>query len=627
VIECPNICMNCGPRNRSMTVAALSHVLILAGILTAADPPPPQFLLPDVAQPNRYAIDLTIVPTNSTFHGAATIDVELRQSLSFLWLNGKDLTVESAILRAGNSSFPAKSVTAGGEFLGFALPHAVGPGPAQLEIRYRGKLNEKSTLGVFRKRSAEDWYVFTTFTPIEARRAFPCFDEPRYKTPWELTLHVKREQVALSNTRAVSEREEPGGMKQVAFAPTVPLPSYLVAFAVGPFEIVDAGRAGRNSVPVRIVTPRGRAAEAEAARAATPQLLARLEEYTGIPYPFDKLDHLALIEGSFGAIENPGLITYRQRVLLAKSEADSTSRRLGMRRTMAHELAHQWFGNLVTMSGWEDVWLSEGFATWMAAKLMDEEQPPARRKVLSAAARNRIMAIDAPPQARVVREPMTSRLQMRKVYGPLVYEKGAAALNMLENWLGEEACRAGIQRYLAEHKFATAITSDFATAVGQAAGRDIHAVLSSLLDHAGVPVVTAELKCNSGSPRVVLRQDRHSPAPVCLKAEGVPGRCIVLEDREAVVSLQSCPSWLFANAGASGYYRSMLGPEQFLSLARHAADQLTAAERLTFAQDISALARNGRLPASQARSLLHDMAHDPEPLVAAAASAPLTHKR
>jgi len=588
--------------------------LILAHILTAANPPVPQFLLPTAAQPVRYAIDLTIVPTSSTFRGAATIDLELKQSLSFLWLNGKELTVDSAVLRSGNSIFPARAVAAAGEFLGFALPQTLGPGPAQLEIRYRGALNEKSTVGVFRKRSAGDWYVFTTFTAIEARRAFPCFDEPRYKTPWKLTLHVKRENVALSNTRAIGEQEEPGGMKRVGFAPTVPLPSYLIAFAVGPFEIVDAGRAGKNGVPVRIVTPRGRAAEADAARAATPQLLARLEEYTGIPYPFDKLDHLALIEGAFGAIENPGLITYRQRVLLGKSA--------GMRGTMAHELAHQWFGNLVTMSGWEDVWLSEGFATWMAAKLTDEEQPPSRRGIFSAAARNRIMRIDAPPDSRVVREPMSSRDQMRKVYGPLVYEKGAAALNMLENWLGEQALRAGIQHYLAEHKFATATTSDFATAVGQAAGRDIHAVLSSILDHAGVPVVTADLQCDPGSARVLLRQDQPLSLPVCLKTDGVSGRCIVLENREATVPLQSCPSWLFANAGASGYYRSVLGPEILLMLSHHAASQLTAAERLTFAQDVAA-----QLPRAQALAILAGLAHDPEPLIANAVNQATASKK
>ena len=587
-------------------------VLIVAPILNAAAPPAPQFLLPDVAQPRHYGIDLTIVPTRSTFRGVASIDLELKQPVSSLWLNGKDLTVESAVLRAGTSQFAAETVAAGGEFLGFTLPQTAGPGLAHLEIHYRGRLDDKSTVGIFRKRSAGDWYVFTTFTPIEARRAFPCFDEPRYKARWELTLHVKQKSVALANTQEVSEREEPGGMKRVAFAPTAPLPSYLIAFAVGPFEIVEAGRAGKNRIPIRIVTPRGRAAEAAAARAATPQLLERLEEYTGIPYPFDKLDQVALIAGAFGAIENPGLITYRQQVLLANSPR--------MRSTIAHELAHQWFGNLVTMPEWEDVWLSEGLATWMAGKMMDEEQPPVRRGVLAAAARDRIMKIDVALHTRVVREPMSSREQMRAVYGPLVYEKGAAALRMLETWLGEEPLRAGIRHYLTEHQFATATASDFAAAVGQAARRDVRAVLSGLLDQPGVPVVTAELHCDSGSPRMVLRQDRQVSMPVCVKAEGVPGRCVVMEDREASLPLPSCPSWLFANAGASGYYRSMLGPELFAALERRAAEHLTAAERLTLAQDISAFAMGGRLPA-QGLDLLRDLANDPEPLVAAAARA------
>jgi alanyl aminopeptidase len=214
---------------------------------------------------------------------------------------------------------------------------------------------------------------------------------------------------------------------------------------------------------------------------------------------------------------------------------------------------------------------------------------------------------------------MGSREQMRKVYGPLVYEKGAAVLRMLEDWLGEESFRGGIQRYLAEHQFSAATASDFAAAVGKAAGRDVGAVMSGLLDHAGVPVVTAELQCESGSARVILRQDRHLSTPVCFKGDGVPGRCILMAGGEVSAGLQSCPGWLFTNAGASGYYRSMLGPELFLSLARHASSELTAAERLTFAQDVSAFVISGRMPAAQAVDLLHDLTNDPEPLVAAVA--------
>ncbi len=329
---------------------------------------------------------MTLTPSADTFRGVATIDLELKRSTAFLWLNGKELTVESATF----SGMPARVVAGGGEFLGFAPPKTVGPGPVRIEVHYTGRIGRNAT-GVFHNRSAGDWYLFTTFTAIEARRAFPCFDEPRFKTPWALTLHVPRKNTALANTRVVSETAEPGDRKRVVFAPTEPLPSELVAFAVGPFEIIDAGLAGKNGTPIRIVTPRGRASEAAVARGAAPQLLAQLEDYTGIPYPFDKLDHLALIEGAFGAIENPGLIIYQQRNLLVKPEQDSPERRRQMRSTMAHELAHQWFGNLVTMQDWDDVWLSEGFATWMAAKLMDAELPEARRGLLPAVARDRIM--------------------------------------------------------------------------------------------------------------------------------------------------------------------------------------------------------------------------------------------
>ncbi len=594
---------------------------LLLHLLQAAAPPAPEFLLPDAAEPRRYALDLTILPRATTFRGIVAIDIELKQKLSFLWLNGKDLTVDSAVLRAGERSLTAQTVSAGAEFLGFALPQAAGPGPARLEIRYRGKLSDKPLAGAFRRQAAGDWYVFTSFTAIEARRAFPCFDEPRYKTPWRLTLHVERKQTALANTRAVSESEEPNGMKRVEFGATRPLPSSLVAFAVGPFEVVDDGRAGKSGAPVRIVTPRGRKREAMSARGRTAELVEWLEEYTGIEYPFEKLDHLALLEGTFGATEYPGLITYQQRILLAAPDSDTRERQRGMRATMAHELAHQWFGNLVTMSGWQDVWLSEGFATWMAAKIMDGEEPSTRSRVPAALARHRIMAADARP----VRLEMHSREQMRDVYGRLVYQKGAATLAMLEHWLGEATFQRGVRSHLAEHKFANATTADFVHALSRAAGQEVGGILSGLFDRSGVPVVTAEIRCDSrSSPRVVLRQEPDSRfwrLPVCLKAPGGPERCAVMESRETEVVLtevSGCPSWVFPNAGASGYYRTRLSPGVLQALWRQGNGQLSAAERLTAALDVAALYANGSLTAVETLGLLPIMAQDSEPLVALA---------
>ena len=599
--------------------------LWLASLLAAADPAPPRFLLPDAAAPLRYAIDLRIAPGARVFRGVAVIDLALKQPLSFLWLNGKELRVDSATVDGA----PARVVYAGGEFLELALPRSVGPGAAQVRIRYRGRIGEATSTGVFHKRSGAGWYVFTTFTAIEARRAFPCFDEPRFKTPWEVTLRVPRALTALSNTPVLSETAEAGGWKKVVFAPTAPLPSSLVAFAAGPFETVDAGRAGLNRVPVRIVTPHGRAAEAEPARAATPRLLEWLETYTGIPYPFQKLDHLALLEGAFGAVENPGLISYRQEILLAAPGLDTAERRRRMRATMAHELAHQWFGNLVTMSGWQDVWLSEGFATWASSRMMDAEQPAADRGLLAADARDRVMTLDGGRAARPVREPLPSRAAMRDVYSPLVYAKGAAVLEMLENWLGPDAFRAGIRRYLAAHEFGAAATADFAAAF-QAPRREIRAMLADFLDRPGVPVIALGRRCDASGARLLLRQDLYAPLglpaddkprtmPVCVKGDGFAGRCVVMEASSLEIPLAACPAWAFANAGAAGYYRTLPDPDLLPALTRRRS-LLTAAERLTLARDVAALVWNGRLPAARAMAILPWLAADPEPMVALAAA-------
>jgi alanyl aminopeptidase len=584
-------------------------------LLFAADAVPPQFLLPATVRPLRYELDLRIVPREPAFDGTARIDLILTERTDFLWLHGRDLTVRGAYLHAGGARSSLRFAAAGAEFIGLRLPTPAGPGPAKLEIEYTGKLNEADNVGVFRRRLGGDWYVFTTFTPIEARRGFPCFDEPSYKTPWQLTLHVERNQLAAGNTAVVSETDEPAGMKKVAFASTRPLPSELVAFAVGPFDVVDAGTAGQKHVPVRILVPRGRRDEARAASLATPAILARLEQYTGIPYPWDKLDHVALVGSAYGATENPGLITYQDNLLLARPERDTPGRQRAMRGAMAHELAHQWFGNLVTQASWTDVWLSEGFATWMEAKIDDLELPPFARGVGTAAARSRTMAVDDSAQSRPVRLAMHSREEMKDVYNRIVYRKGEMILTMLEHWLGPAAFKRALQRYLREHSFATATTDDLASALQLEAGKDVAPVLHGLLDRAGVPVVGARIDCT----RVSL--ETPAPAlPVCLRWEG-GGRCVVLAPGQTQFQTgsQSCPAWVWTNASGTGYYRSLLTPEALGAIVRSGYDQLTAPERLALADDLGAMVAGGRFPAAAAMSFLGRMAVDREPNVVLAA--------
>ncbi len=565
-------------------------------------PPPPSFLLPGDVVPMRHIIELTIDPTRPTFDGWARIEAGLQTRASIVWLNAKDLVPKEASVEFDGRVYPARAQTAGGEFIALELASPIGPGRATLSIRYQGRLDEKSLAGLYRRKVGDDWYAFTTFTPIEARRAFPCFDEPRFKTPWEMTIRVKPGDNVFANTRPMSEVEDADGMRVVRFAPTEPLPAEVIAFAVGPFDLFDGGTAGHGT-PLRVATTRGRAAEAGYAVRAAREVLPRLEAYTGIPYPFGKLDFVALPEEAFGAVENPGLITYRARALLAAPAQETPQRALAIRSIEAHEIAHQWFGNLVTQASWEDVWLSEGFATWLAAKVLDQEQPPERKHLAAIAARERIMRADNRP----VRLAMRNRDDTKKVYNPIVYQKGAALLTMLESWLGEDRVQRGLRAYLGAHRFGNAATDDLAAAL--AGPPELRAVMRGFLDSTGVPEVSGRVRCDpDAGPSLTIEQKGSAAIPVCWRAEGQGEGCAVSSRTVTWPRGSECPGWFYLNAGGAGYYRTAWSHAPLEAL-----PHLTPAERLTLVYDLRARKTAG------GAALLKQLAADPEPEIARAA--------
>ncbi|MGH9721356.1 MAG: M1 family aminopeptidase [Bryobacteraceae bacterium] len=607
-----------------MIRCAPAALCLFGTALFAALPAPPDFRLPGNVAPVRYRIELRINPAQEIFDGQARIEVELRNSVSVIWLNAKDLTVGEASMKMRGKTRTLRAEAVAGEFLGLELDAPAGPGRAVLAIRYQGRLNEKPPVGPFRKKAGDDWFVFTTFTAIDARRAFPCFDEPRFKTPWDLTIRVKSGQKAFANAPAVREVDEPDGMKAVHFATTEPLPSEVVAFAVGPFDLLDGRPAGKRAIPVRVITPPNRREEGAEALRATGDVLRRLEAYTGIPYPYAKLDHIAMPEGAFGATENPGLITFRQTSLLIAPGKETEERVLRLRALVTHELAHQWFGNLVTQSSWDDVWLSEGFATWLSARVMDESQPAGRRRLSAVVARERIMEADAGKQALAVRRPLKNREEMASVYNRFVYQKGAAVLLMLEAWLGDERFRDGARVYLKRHRFGAATTADFASALQAASGTDASPVLRSFLDQTGIPNVRMRKVCEPGaSPRLQIEQTsvgRQWTIPVCWKADGSLRACVVLEGQRREIDLgrrAACPAWIFPNTAGAGYYRTAWDAGSLAALADRGIRQLTASERLTLVYDLKALRRAGRLEAESERVLAR-LAEDVEPEIARA---------
>jgi alanyl aminopeptidase len=561
--------------------------------------------LPDAVRPLRYTAELTIKPAESTFRGTIDIEVEVTRPTAMVWLNARFLTVDSARFDAR-----AAQVLPGGEdFVGLRAEAPLAAGKANLRIEYRGELSARDTVGAFRMREAGEWYVYTQLESIFARRVFPCFDEPGYKVPWQLTLVVPAGDVAVSNTPVLAEDLLQDGMKRVRFAQTRPLPSYLIAFGVGPFDVVDAGSAGRKATPIRIITPKGQGPLARYAAQVTPRILELSEEYTGIAHPYEKLDSLA-VPRPFGAMENPGLLTYASNLILARAQDETPRFKQAYAHVAAHEIAHLWFGDLVTHAWWDDLWLNESFATWMSDKIIERFEPAWNIRAKSVLDRDWAMKNDALTSARRIRQPIESNNDIFNAFDPITYAKGGAVLWMFERWMGEERFRLALQQYLSKHADGIADATAFLAAlaaVEPAAGE----AFASFLEQAGLPLLSIELACGPRGAYLWLQQQRYVPLgsrgssaqvwqlPICVRHEAAGGEkraCTLMKGEIASLPLgQACPAWVAAEE--SRYYRAeykgraATDPASGGAVVRRTSIAATTAE----IGDLAVLARNGSL--------------------------------
>ncbi len=589
-------------------------------------PPARSLRLAGSVKPTRYAAELTIVPTAETFEGTITIGLEVSKEIGGLWLNGADLTIERASIKVGGATIVATPIaatpaTTEAEVVGFQFARVVRPGPAELVITYKGKNYEKETDGIHRQLERGEWYVFTQFEATDARRAFPCFDEPGYKVPFALTLTVKSEHVAVANSPAVSETATTNGMKVVTFAPSQPLPTYLIAFAVGPFEIVDGGKAGKHNTPLRVIVPKGRSADAAYATKATPEILVALENYFGMPYPYEKLDQIA-VPRKGGAMENAGLITYGQGLLIWPADEDTTARKRRFASVAAHELGHQWFGDLVTLAWWNDIWLNESFASWIADSIIHRWQPSWQMDVGMVSGRSGSMRGDTLKNSRKIRQPIETKADINTAFDGITYGKGSAVLTMVEAWLGRDKFQTAVRKYLAAHAHGIATTEEFLAALTTEGGPDVAPVLSSFLDQTGVPLIGVELQCvKDRAPKLVMTQQRYTTigqaataeqtwrVPVCVRFP--EGRaCTVLSQATASLELPSktCPAWVLANDGELGYYRVDYKGDLLAKLMAVAPKQLTLPERIGVYGDLAALVDADKLPIDKVLELAPTLA-------------------
>jgi alanyl aminopeptidase len=613
-----------------MNRLCLSLVLCVSAL--AADSPPKTRLaeVEDV-QPTSYKADLTLDPGKDTFSGSISIRMQVNKPVQTIWLNQEKLSIKSAMLTSQGIEHRARIVSGGEDFVGIAFDGPVPADRAVLAIQYTGEVISKNSSGIFRQQESGNWYLFSQFEASDARAAFPCFDEPSYKTPWQLTLHVPASDAAISNTPVASQTSA-NGMKTLVFKETKPLPSYLVAFAVGPFEFVNAGVAGRNKVPVRIVVPKGKAGEAKYAADVTATILTRLEDYFGIPYPYEKADQVAIPDtAGWGAMENVGMVTYEQNIILADPKVDRIARQRQYATIAAHELAHQWFGDLVTTAWWDDIWLNEAFATWMERKIIAEWKPEWQTRVADVADKLGAEGEDSLISVRRIRQPILSKDDINNAFDDITYEKGASVIGMFENWMGPEEFRKGVRSYLQQYAFRATTAAEFLDSLSSSSKRNVTAAFSTFLNQAGVPVVSVALDCNDGKAALKVDQERFLPVgskgsadqkwdiPLCVRyGTGATGQtqCTLLTQASQTVALEGakgCPAWVQANDRANGYYRVDYKGGLLASLvAGNVAARLPAAERADLMGNAQALSGAGKLPVADVLSLVETFHNDSE---------------
>jgi alanyl aminopeptidase len=591
---------------------------------------------PDVI-PRRYALELRIDPSLERFEGVAEIEIDLPRAQTSIELHALDLDVTEARVSSttdGAAQVARYEVVDPVEgFARLTFDQAVGPGPVRARIVYGAPFGPHGT-GLFRVRAGEDDYAFTHMQPFGARRAFPCFDEPSFKAPLEVRLVIPRGMVGIANGAEESSIERDDGMQEVRFAPTEPLPTYLVAFAVGPLEIVEVEPLPPNEVrsrplPLRAVAARGRGHRLAHALRTTPAIIEGFERYFEMPYPYAKID-LVAVPGWFGAMENAGAITAYDSLVLIDDD-DATFTRATFAYLMSHEVAHHWFGNLVTLSWWDDLWLNEAFATWAQVRgveLAGLELAADQVEMLDA---RTALHADCLSTSRRIRQPIATSGDVHGAFDAITYQKGARLLAMFEHWLGREAFRQRVARYLREHAGGHATSADFLAALGEG-HPELVAAFEGFLDRPGIPHLDIASRCDASGAALTIRQRRDVPigssassegawrVPFCARfgeAEGVREHCAWVEGPESVVTLDRCPSWLMPNARGAGYYRFSLDAASADALAASTAS-LDAQEIVMFADAVRADLDAGRLDFATAMDRLAPLASSPVWLAAEA---------
>ncbi|MFW2390064.1 MAG: M1 family metallopeptidase [Polyangiales bacterium] len=630
-------------------VALLSSLLVASGCGGAEEPLQSKPLaadlplgqLPDGVRPVSYRLSLTIIPDEARFGGAAAIEIELDAPTATIWMHGQDLDVTSIHATHETTRVPATwdQQTADG-VVRVDLQEPLPAGRSTLHFEYSAAF-DATLRGLYRVVSGEHAYAFTQFEAISARLAFPCFDEPRFKAPFDVTLTVPADQTAGANTPVHRAVELPDGLQRIQFMPTPPLPTYLVAWTVGPLDVVSgpaipATSRRESPIPLRGLAAKGQGPMLQYALDRTADLVLALEDYFDIPYPYRKLDLVAVPDFASGAMENVGLITFREWLLLLDEQRATEYQRRAFTYVMAHELAHQWFGNLVTMPWWNDIWLNEAFATWMGNKVVQQLRPEYRAELGELSSAHRAMRLDGLQSARSIRQPIGSNHDIKNAFDSITYEKGGAVLGMFERWIGPERFREAIRTYLSRHTDRTATSSDLLAALDEVSETQVSKSFVTFLNQPGVPLVSGSLgsTCDGGGSTLQLSQRRHLPLgssadpdrtwdiPICIRhSEG--SQCGSLSEAQGEIELKGCPAWWMPNADGAGYFRFSMPARDWRRLRTRGFRKLSDRGRMAVADSVIASFERGDLEVEALLPWFGTLVASPRMALAAAPMKPL----
>jgi alanyl aminopeptidase len=566
-------------------------------------------------KPSFQQITLKVDPDSPVFSGETAITIDVTKATDTIGFYQKDLNIQQAYLSKGDTRIPLTVTSHEYEIQHAKANQNITANRYTLHIVFDGKFNTTSD-GMYLSKFEGLNYVFTQFEDMYARRAFPSFDEPGFKIPYQVTIMSPEKHTILSNT-LVKNRTLKDGWQTVEFNKTKPMPSYLVALAVGELDSYDIPNL---SVPGKIYTPKGQAQRTKFAARNTARILQNLERYFGSPYPYEKLDFIAVPNFTFGAMENAGLVTYRSSLLLLEDKPRLAEQSSTL-NVIAHELAHMWYGNLVTMAWWDDLWLNEAFASWMASKVMMDLYPEQNFK--GRLVQEGAFGADASPTVRPVKKVVKSQTDVMDGLG-LNYSKGESILQLIESMVGEKAFQKGIRTYMENNAWKNAQADDLWKVLSTVADFDVPAMMKTYLEQPSYPLIEFAANGEVSQSRYHLKgaevepQTWIVPLAIRYKKNGKVSRTnLFLNEAKTTVSELAEADWIFPNENAMGYMRWKVSTEQLSALLKDMS-VLNVREKKSLLFNIEALFSAGEIELGEMMAAMDVLVDDSDPMIGSA---------